>query len=64
MKYIKKFNTEAEYLAYKNSENFITPNVTYVVANDGVHMTPDNSEIFEVADGAFETTDGYFKVLK
>lgn len=64
MKYLKKFETEAEYTAYKNSEDFITPNVTYVVSNNVVYMTSDDYTIFEVADGEFEVTDGTFEVLK
>ena len=64
MKYLKKFETKAEYIAYKNSENFITPNVSYVVSNNAVYMTKDNYTIFEVTDGEFEVTDGTFKVLK
>ena len=35
MKYLRKFETEAEYIAYKNSEDFITPNVTYITSNKG-----------------------------
>lgn len=64
MKYLKKFETEAEYTAYKNSEDFIMPNVTYVVSNNVVYMTSDGYTIFEVTDGEFEVTDGTFKVLK
>jgi hypothetical protein len=70
MKYLRKFETKAEYIAYKNSEDFIKPNVTYVASNRKVFFTPikntTDSEytIFEVSDGEFEVTDGTFEVLK
>ena len=64
MKYLKKFETGAEYTAFKNSEDFITPNVTYVVSNNIVYMTSDDYTIFEVVDGEFEVTDGTFEIIK
>ena len=63
MKYFKKFEEESEYIAYRNSENFITPNVTLIASNKKVFMT-NRFEDFEVSDGVFEVTDGIFKVLK
>lgn len=62
MKYLKKFETEAEYIIYRNSEDFIAPNVTYITSYKDVVMTNHNA--FEVSDGEFEVTDGTFKVLK
>ena len=31
MKYLRLFQTEAEYTAYKDSEDFVTPNVSYTI---------------------------------
>lgn len=39
MKHLKLFQTEAEYTAYKDSEDFILPNVSYVVDSDNVFYT-------------------------
>ena len=61
MKYIKKFETEAEFDAYKNSDDFITPNVTYITSTKKVIMF--NHIRFEVSDDEFEVTDGIFTVL-
>ena len=38
MKYLKKFETHAEYEAYKNSQDYLTPNVSYCVDRDEVHF--------------------------
>ena len=62
MKYIKKFETEAEFEAYKNGEDFITPNVTYITSTKKVFTF--NHVRFEVSDGEFEVTDGIFTVLQ
>ena len=40
MKYLKYFETEAEYTAYLQSEDFILPNVSYVVENNIVNYNP------------------------
>ena len=56
MKYLKKFETEAEYEAYKNSADFIIPNVSYITSNNSVIMT----SIYDT----YIVTDGTFKVQK
>lgn len=38
MKYLRKFNTEAEYLAFKESDDYVTPNV--VLVNGAVDYNP------------------------
>lgn len=38
MKYLKKFETHAEYEAYKNSQDYLTPNVSYCVDLNEVHF--------------------------
>lgn len=38
MKYLKKFETHAEYEAYKNSQDYITPNVSWCLDNNEVHF--------------------------
>lgn len=40
MKYLKYFKTEAEYNAYRESEDFILPNVSYVVDTRSVSYEP------------------------
>ena len=40
MKYLKHFETSAQYDAFKDSEEFILPNVTYVVENSNVYYQP------------------------
>lgn len=42
MKYLKQFETEAAYVSYKSGSEFITPNVSWVKAEDVVFY---NSEI-------------------
>jgi hypothetical protein len=37
MKYLKYFQQASGYEAYKNGDNYITPNVSYVVANNEVY---------------------------
>ena len=38
MKYLRKFNTDAEYAAFKNSDSYVTPNV--VLVNGAVDYNP------------------------
>lgn len=40
MKYLKQFANESDYQAFKESEEYITPNVSYVVENSGVSFSP------------------------
>ena len=37
MKYVKLFEQHADYEAYKNGGDYITPNVSYCVDNNEVH---------------------------
>lgn len=41
MKYLKLFNTEAEYNTFKASSAFCTPNVSYISGDGIVHYNPD-----------------------
>lgn len=45
MKHLRIFNSEEEYNTYKNSDQFVTPNVSYVV---NTHKVFYNVEIFNV----------------
>ena len=40
MKYIKEFADNAAYTAYTSSADFVTPNVSYIVEDNAVEMTP------------------------
>jgi hypothetical protein len=40
MKYIKKFNTTTEYDQFKDSEDYILPNVSFVTENKHVGFYP------------------------
>ena len=37
MKYLKKFDRHAEYEAYKNSQDYLTPNVSWCIDRSEVH---------------------------
>ena len=51
MKYLKKFEVASEYDAFKNSDDFILPNVSWIVASDTVMY------------GISKTEEGDYKVL-
>ena len=51
MKYLKKFNESSEYDAFKSSENYILPNVSWIVASDTVMY------------GISKTEEGDYKVI-
>ena len=51
MKYLKKFEVASEYDAFKDSEDYILPNVSYIVASDTVMY------------GISKTEEGKYKVL-
>lgn len=38
MKHLKLFNSENEYVAFKETSDFITPNVSFVIENNLVHF--------------------------
>lgn len=42
MKYLKYFETEAEYASYKNGSDYVTPNVSYAVDTTKVFYNSDN----------------------
>lgn len=44
MKHLKLFETEAEYNAYKNGDNFVTPNVSYAEDSTKVYYSPHEEE--------------------
>lgn len=57
MKYLKEFETHAEYEAYKNGQDYLTPNVSWCVDLDEVHFNkytpqPETRIVatFDVAD--------------
>ena len=79
MKYLKLFNTHAEYVAFTQMEDFIKPNVTHCVQENEVHYNPyvpppffakltlNNSEVVEL-EGSGELTkamvrDQYYNTL-
>lgn len=39
MKYLKYFQTETDYTSFKGSDDFKTPNVSYIVETDTVKYT-------------------------
>ena len=42
MKYLKYFKTDADYQNYYNSDDFVTPNVSYVEDTDVVYYSPND----------------------
>ena len=56
MKYIKKFENNAEYTAYTASPDFITPNVSYLESENEVKMTPYTPQETRVV-AKFNVTD-------
>lgn len=44
MKYLKKFNTESDYIAYRDGGGYLKPNVSLSDDNGNVHynFTPPN----------------------
>ena len=40
MKFLKKFKTDADYQTYKEGESYVTPNVSLVTENNGIHYHP------------------------
>ena len=63
MKYLKKFETHAGYEAYKNSQDYLTPNVSYCVDLNEVHfekyVRDYSKEYFTIE--ALEDGNVYFK---
>ena len=50
MKHLKLFQTEAEYTAYKNGSDFITPNVSYAVDGTKTFYNPLKLSIYNAGD--------------
>ena len=55
MKYIKEFNLSSEYDNWVNSDDFVTPNVAYVIETRGVQYNP-SIEVPDVPEGYDELT--------
>jgi hypothetical protein len=51
MKYLKKFNQASEYEAFKVGDEYITPNVSYIIEGNGV--------VYNIA----KTETGDFKIF-
>ena len=47
MKYLKLFNNTADFESFKNSDDFITPNVSLIEENNTLFYNPDIEEIIE-----------------
>ena len=64
-KFIKKFNTHAQYAAYINGQDAILPNVSYCVDNNDVHYNPIETRLIVkyLVDDDSEPTllYGYYK---
>ena len=43
MKYLKYLQTANDFESFKNSEDYILPNVSYVVETEGVSFEPEPS---------------------
>lgn len=57
MKYLKLFQTEDEYIAYKNGGDFISPNVSYVIENNIVNynlLTVEHKSLLKCTFNATE----------
>lgn len=51
MKYLRKFTDHSEYEVFKNSENYILPNISYCVQQKECHMKPKpNTNNYEYVD--------------
>jgi hypothetical protein len=48
MKYLKYLQTTNEFESFKNSEDYILPNVSYVVETKGVSFEPYVESPFEI----------------
>ena len=61
MKYIKLLQTQDQYTAFKNSADFVTPNVSYIVNTDSVHYvngdSSNNTIEFSIKWYNFETEE-------
>lgn len=40
MKYLKQFKQASEYEAFKESEDYVTPNVSYIVEDGNINYEP------------------------
>ena len=47
MKYLKYFETEAEYTAYKDGDDFVIPNVSYTADNNVIYYNPGSNSSSE-----------------
>lgn len=49
MKYLKLFETEAEYTAYKSGSNFLTPNISYCEDGKSIFYSPWEASVLPEA---------------
>jgi hypothetical protein len=48
MKYLKQFESEVEYLAFKDSESFVLPNVSYIIQDNIISYSPKQPENYAI----------------
>ena len=58
MKHLKLFQTEAEYTAYKNGNDFVTPNVSYIVDSTNTFYNPIKLITFTVENVSYQAIEG------
>lgn len=62
MKYLKYFTNESDYQTFKDSEEYITPNVSYVEEINGVKFNPNVTSVslieFTVEGTPYQAEEG------
>lgn len=62
MKYLKLFETEAEYTQFKNSEDYVLPNVSYVDNSNVVMYNPNAASVslieFTICGTPYQAEEG------
>ena len=59
-KYLKLFNEDAEYQQFKETEDYILPNVSYVESDNVVYYNPSNTDTFVKTKMYVTKDEGFF----
>lgn len=61
MKYLRKFQTNADYQAYKGGGDWVTPNVSLITGDNNIVYEPSDNTISLITFTIFEDGDGFTK---
>ena len=62
MKYLKRFNKNVDYDAFKNGDKYITPNISYINESRGIRLKAYTPPPISLCDVAYWDTSTFIYI--